>query len=239
MNSLNLLQSFQEINLESPTDIIIRQIRELILSGQLNPGDRLPSERKLAEQFKLSRGNVRMAIQKLEFYGILRTLPQSGTVVAGMGITAMEGLISDVLKIENNDFAALVETRVLLEAKAAKLAALRRTDEDIKALKAAMHAHNAKAKKGIQSVEEDLMFHIKIAEASKNNVLKSLMIIITPDIIKSFIHLNVCEDGRSVNSVEEHKVILDAIIAQDPVAAEQAMKNHLNDVLEFSHNKKS
>lgn len=237
MNSLNLLQSFQEINIESPTDIIIRQIRELILSGQLKPGDRLPSERKLAEQFKLSRGNVRMAIQKLEFYGILRTLPQSGTVVAGIGITALEGLISDVLKIEDNDFAALVETRVLLEAKAAKLAALRRTEQDIQELKKAMDAHKAKVKEGIQAVEEDLLFHVKIAEASKNNVLKSLMIIITPDIIKSFIHLNICDDGRLASSISEHKAILDAIIAQDPDAAERAMKNHLSDVLEFSHKK--
>lgn len=233
MSSLNLLQNFQEINIESPIDIIIRQIRGLILSGQLKPGDRLPSERKLAEKFNLSRGNVRMAIQKLEFYGILKTLPQSGTVVAGLGITAFEGLISDMLKIEDNDFASLVETRVLLESKAARLAAIRRTDEDIKAIKEAMQAHDAAAMTS-QAVEEDLLFHIKIAEASKNNVLKSLMVIITPDIIKSFIDLNVCENGRSVNSIEEHKVILDAIVRQDPVAAERAMKDHLKDVLEFS-----
>ena len=233
MDSINVLQNFQEINIESPVDIIIRQIRGLILSGQLNPGDRLPSERKLAEKFKLSRGNVRIALQKLEFYGILKTLPQSGTVVAGMGITAFEGIVSDMLKIEDNDFASLVETRVVLEAKAARLAALRRTDEDIAAIKEAMLAHAANAKTG-QADEEDLLFHIKIAEASKNNVLKSLMIIITPDIIKSFIHLNVCENGRSVNSIDEHQIILDAIIAQDPIAAEKAMKDHLNDVLEFS-----
>lgn len=239
MDSLNVLQNFQEINIESPVDIIIRQIRNLILSGQLKPGDRLPSERKLADKFKLSRGNVRIAIQKLEFYGILKTLPQSGTVVAGMGITALEGLISDVLQIEDSDFASLVETRILLESKVARFAALRRTAQDIKEIKEAMCAHDAKAKTGIQAVEEDLLFHIKIAEASKNSVLKSLMIIITPDIIKSFIHLNVCENGRSVNSIKEHKDILDAIVAQDPDAAEKAMKQHLNDVLEFSHHKKA
>ncbi len=229
-----MVQNFQEINIQSPTDKIIRQVRELIVSAQLNPGDKLPSERKLAETFKVSRGNLRIALQKLEFYGILKTLPQRGTVVAGMGVTALEGLISDVLKIEDSDFVSLVETRILLECEAARLAALKRTEEDIQNIKAAMEAFDAKAKQDIPAVEEDLLFHIKIAEASKNNVLKSMMIIITPDIIKSFINLDVCENGRSVNSIEEHKGILDAIIAQDPDAAEKAMGLHLSDVLAFS-----
>ena len=122
---------FQEIVVETPVDKIIRQVRNLISSGQLNAGDRLPSERKLSEKLGVSRSYVRVAIQKLEFYGILKTLPQSGTVVSGIGITALKGLISDVLKIENNDFTSLVETRVLLETEATKFAALRRTDEDI------------------------------------------------------------------------------------------------------------
>ena len=105
---------FKEIVIESPVDKIIKQLRSLISSGQLKAGDRLPSERKLSEKFGVSRNYVRDAIQKLEFYGILKTMPQSGTVVAGIGITALEGLISDILKIENSEFASLVETRVLL-----------------------------------------------------------------------------------------------------------------------------
>ncbi|MEM0992793.1 MAG: GntR family transcriptional regulator, partial [Bacteroidota bacterium] len=108
---MDVLSNFQEITIETPVDKIIRQIRALITSGQLNAGDRLPPERKLAERLGVGRTSVRDAIRKLEFYGILKTLPQSGTIVAGMGITALEGLITDVLKIENSDFASLVETR--------------------------------------------------------------------------------------------------------------------------------
>ncbi|MEL7424827.1 MAG: GntR family transcriptional regulator, partial [Bacteroidota bacterium] len=126
-----MLENFSEIKVDSPVDKIIKQIRALITSGQLAPGDRLPAERKLAEKLGVSRTNVRDAIQKLEFYGILKTLPQSGTVVAGMGITALEGLITDVLRLEKSDFASLVETRVVLEVKAAELAAVRRTENDL------------------------------------------------------------------------------------------------------------
>ena len=170
----------------------------------------------------------------MEFYGILKTLPQSGTVVAGMGITALEGLISDVFKIENSDFAALIETRVLLETEAAKLAAVRRTEQDIENIREALKAYEHKVKLDKPAVEEDLMFHLKIAEASKNTVLKSLMLIITPDIIKNFIQLDICKDSRTQDALEEHEVIFNHIINQNPVEAAEAMRVHLKDVFQYS-----
>lgn len=234
-----MLENFQEIVIENPADKISRQIRELITSGQLNPGDRLPPERKLAEKLGVGRTHVREALQKLEFYGILKTLPQSGTVVAGMGITALEGLISDVLQLENSDFASLVETRVLLETHAATLAAKRRTAEDIINIQKALDAYARKVLKNEQAVAEDLLFHLKIAEASKNAVLKSLMLIITPDIVNSFIKLDICKDDRFHRALEEHRIILGHIVNQEPDKANAAMRAHLQDVLEYSYTLKN
>jgi len=233
-----MLENFSEISVETPVDKIIRQIRSLITSGQLNAGDRLPPERKLAERLGVSRTLVRDAIRKLEFYGILKTLPQSGTFVSGMGITALEGLITDVLRIENRDFASLVETRVLLEVEATKLAVQRRTADDIVDLQNALKAYEQKVLNNEQAVEEDLLFHLKIAEASKNSVLKSLMLIITPDIIYNFKELNICEDGRSTQALKEHQNILNHIINQDQEQAALAMKDHLREVVEYSVNLK-
>lgn len=234
MSHREVLSRFKEVALASPVDMIIQQIRELITSGQLTPGDRLPPERKLAETLGVSRSHVREALRKLEFYGILKTLPQSGTIVSGMGISALEGLITDVLKLENSDFASLVETRLILETEAASLAALRRNDDDIQAIKQALDNHERKVKAGEIAIEEDLMFHLKIAESSKNNVLKSLMLIITPDIINSFNSLGVCEDGRSHQALEEHRVIMHAILNQEPDIARKAVKKHLERVVDFS-----
>lgn len=231
---MDVLSSFQEIVIESPVDKIIRQIRNLITAGQLKAGDKLPSERKLAEKFGVGRSNVRYALQKLEFYGILKTLPQSGTVVAGMGMVALEGLISDVLRIENSDFASLVETRILLETEAARLAAQHRTVEDIRNIRESLGAYEHVIEQDTPAVEQDLMFHLKIAEASKNTVLRSLMLIITPDIISNFITLEVCKDGRFYQSHEEHKVILQHIIDQNETEAANAMRHHLQEVLEYS-----
>ena len=236
--SEKLLSNFEEIVIESPVDKIIRQIRSLITNGQLSPGDRLPPERKLAEKLGVGRSQVRDAIRKLEFYGILKTLPQSGTVVAGMGITALEGLISDVLQLENSDFKSLVETRVILEMHAAKLAARRRTSEDIVNIQKALQAYELKVRKNEPAVEEDLLLHLKIAEASQNTVLRSLMLIITPDIVHNFIKLDICKDGRFNQALEEHHNILQHIIDQEPEKAAAAMKSHLKDVLEYSYSLK-
>lgn len=229
-----MIERFNEIRVETPVDKIIRQIRSLITSGKLKPGDKLPSERMLAEKFAVGRSYVRDAIRKLEFYGILKTLPQSGTIVNGLGIVALEGLITDVLEIEESDFKSLVETRIILEKQAAYLAAERRTIDDIIILQNALESYEKKLNLNQNAVEEDLLFHVKIAEASKNNVLKSLMMIITPDIVHSFIELKVCDDDKNLKTINEHRSILEHIIDGNPNQASQAMELHLQDVKEYS-----
>lgn len=235
------LRMLENLNtkVSNPVDIIISQIRELIMSGEVMPGEKLPPERKLAEQLGVSRGQVREAINKLEFYGILKVIPQSGTIVSGMGVVALEGLITDVLNIQNPDFRSLVETRILLEMEATKLAAIRSTDDDIVQISNALFAYEKKIKNGESAIEEDLMFHLKIAEASKNSVLKTLMMIITPDIVKSFRTLKVCDEEKNMATLKEHREIFDFIAKHKHIEASEAMKNHLKDVKEFSLKYKS
>ena len=229
-----MLENFTEIQVETPVDKIIRQIQELITSGQLAPGDRLPPERKMAEKLGVGRSHVRDAIKKLEFYGIVKTMPQSGTVVAGMGIIALEGLITDVLKLQKSDFTSLVETRLILETHTARLAAERRTSDDIVAIQKALDHYQEKVMNNQSAVEEDLLFHLTIAEASKNSVLNSLMLIITPDIVSSFVELKVCTHERFIRANIEHQEILQHIIDKDGKSASRAMRHHLKDVVEFS-----
>ncbi len=229
-----MLENLNKIEVQNPVDLIISQIRQLISSGAIKPGEKLPPERKLAERLGVSRGQVREAITKLQFYGIVKVQPQSGTTVTGIGIVALEGLITDILKLENTDFRSLVDTRILLEKEAARLAAIHRTQDDIVQLSNALHEYEKQLLSNNSAVEEDLMFHIKIAEAGKNAVLKSLMIIITPDIVKSFISLKVCDESKNKATIEDHRQILDMIIKQDANGAENAMAEHLDDVKQFS-----
>lgn len=229
-----MLEHIQKITIEKPVDKIITQIREQIATGEIRPGDKLPPERKLAEHFGVGRAHVRDAIRKLEFYGILKTLPQSGTVVSGTGVGALKGVISDYIKLDDHDFRSLVETRVLLEKEAACLAALKRTEEDIVELQNAFDAYQSNVEKGLPAIEEDLKFHVKIADAGKNKVLKALMMIISPDIVSSFNKFKVCNDGTIDKSLEEHRIIMQHIKNQEPELAASAMESHLQDVLAFS-----
>ncbi len=220
--------------MESPVDKIVSQIKELIHSGNLKMGQKLPSERSLAEQLDVGRSYVRDAIKKLEFFGVLRTSPQSGTYVVGVGVNALQGLIGDVLSFEGHEFNSLVETRLLIECETAALAATRRTATDLDELRYAFDEHQKITKTGKAGIEADLLFHVKIAEASKNTVLQSLLMIITPDIIMRYNELKICSVDELQNTLEEHQLIIDCIINKDALGANSAMATHLAGVSEFS-----
>ena len=165
---------------------------------------------------------------------------QSGTIVAGMGTTALEDQILNVLKIDNNDFASRVEMWVLLETESAKLAALRRTDQDISAIKKALDVYANKVKLGKQAAEEDLLFHLKIEEANKNAVLKSFMLIFRSDLINNFFQWDIFKKDSHITTVlDDHEVILGHIIAKKPEKAATAMGRHLNEVFVYCQSLKN
>ena len=215
---------------------IISKIRDLINYKNLEPGDKLPSERMLSEKFEVSRNNIREAIQKLEFYGLLESIPQSGTFVANIGVIALNGMIEDILRLEDPDFKSLVETRILLELKTVRLAALRRTEEDLEHLKETLDAYSEKALKGEDAVQEDLLFHLAIAKASGNSTMNTFMLTITPEIITNFEKYHVCDKNQAVIGIQEHTDIYEAIKAQDPKLAKEKMKIHFKILYQYCYN---
>ena len=231
-----MLENLSKIVVENPVDLIISQIKGLIGSGTIKPGEKLPPERKLAAHLGVSRNQVREAIHKLQIYGIVKVQPQSGTTVTGIGLIALEGLLSNILKIEQPELKSLIETRFLLEKEATRLAALHRTPEDLIEIKSALDRCEEKLSNGGTAIEEDLLFHIKIAEASKNSVLKSLMMIITPDLVTSFTEHKVCTKDSNNQTINEHRKILEMIVNSNPEGAEDAMGSHLQGIMEFSKN---
>jgi GntR family transcriptional regulator, transcriptional repressor for pyruvate dehydrogenase complex len=215
---------------------IISKMRDLIIFKNLEPGDKLPSERMLSEKFEVSRSNVREAIQKLEFYGLLKSIPQSGTFVANIGAIAMNGMIEDILRLDDPDFRSLVETRILLELKTVRLAATRRTEKDLEKLKEALEAYKEKVINGQDAVQEDLLFHLAIAKASGNSTMNTFMLIITPEIITNFEKYHVCDAGLSQSGIAEHQAIYDAIKAKNPQLAKSKMKEHFKVLYEYCYN---
>ncbi|MGJ8736359.1 FadR/GntR family transcriptional regulator [Zobellia laminariae] len=212
---------------------IISKIRDLINYKNLEPGDKLPAERVLSEKFEVSRSSVREAIQKLEFYGILNSKPQSGTFISNIGQIAMNGMIDDILSLEEQDFKSLVETRILLELKTVKLAAIRRTDEDLERIKSALNAYKIKMIAGEDCLEEDLLFHLAVAAASKNSTMNTLMLLITPEIIVAYAKDPVCKGDVALSEVKKHEDIYMAILNQDPKLAKETMKVHFSKLYDY------
>lgn len=230
----SLIENITAIRLESPVDKIIGQLKQLIVSGQLKPGDRLPAERVLSERFGVGRSYIREAILKLEFYGLLKTNPQSGTYVAGLSINVIDNIISDIIKFNKDDFNALIEARYHLELDAVKLAAERRTEEDLESLREAMEAYENKVAVGGDAVEEDMVFHIKIAKATKNSVIESMILILVPDLIKNIVQNKICGDNRAKTAIEEHRLIYASIESGNMTKAEEAMAGHLDEIWQIS-----
>ncbi|WP_299780585.1 FadR/GntR family transcriptional regulator [uncultured Formosa sp.] len=214
---------------------IISKIRDLINYKNLELGDKLPSERMLSEKFGVSRSVVREAIQKLEFYGLLESIPQSGTFVANIGTIGMNGMIDSISRLKSPDFKSLVETRILLELKTAGFAASRRTDRDLIQIKNALDGYCEKVLKGEDAVQEDLLFHLAIADACDNSTLNSLMLIITPEIITNFKKHHVCDENRAALGIQEHTEIYEAIKNQNPKLAKQKMKDHFKMLYQYCY----
>ena len=215
---------------------IISALRDLINFKNLEPGDKLPSERMLSEKFNVSRGNLRDALQTLEYYGLVKSIPQSGTFVADIGITALNGMIDDILSLPAPSFKELVEARIFLELKGVKLAAIRRTTDDLIHLENALTAYSDKVIAGEDAVQEDLLFHLAIARASGNPTLNTFMLKITPEIINNFEKHHVCDKDTAFIGIEEHNAIIHAIRENDPDAAKDAMKKHFKALYQYCYN---
>ncbi len=221
------IDHFKPVEVLKPSEIIIKQIRNLIFNGVFKPGEKLPSERELAEKFNIGRGHVREAIKKLEFYGILKTEPQSGTIVSSLGVKALEGLFTNVLHLEKEDFESLMDTRDLLETHSARLAAMRATEDELRGIQQAHNDFLEQVNQGRDGLEEDLLFHLRIAESCHSSVLCSLISLMTPEILTITRDLRAFGGERSNVALKEHEAVLEALKARDPDAAEQAMEYHM------------
>ncbi|MCI1647807.1 MAG: FCD domain-containing protein [Bacteroides sp.] len=220
-----------EVN-SQPVKFVIEHIKRQISERQIVPGERLPSERKLSESLNVSRSHVREALQKMELYGIVKTYPQSGTIVSEFSKDQLDTMITDALKISKYDFGSLVYVRVLLEVEVCKLSAANRTEEDLENIEKAL----IELEKGFDTdlrVEKDFAFHQAIAVGGHNPVISSLLLIITPDILKYYQKYKVCAvPQKTVHA--EHREMLQKIKDKDKDGMKELVLRHLSNLIDFA-----
>ncbi|PRP68307.1 FadR/GntR family transcriptional regulator [Nonlabens agnitus] len=233
----NRLKNITDVKLSSGDldrdDNTFNEIKKLISDHRYEKGDKLPSQRKLSEKLGVGRNQIMTALQKLEFYGIVKTLPKSGTVVTGIQNPSVNMMMSDILELESPDFKSLVESRLILEENAVRLAAIRRTDKDLEELQELHGEFVERILSNEPALSEDFAFHKGLVKASNNNVIYSLMSIIVPDLIAHLNAEHICDRSEVSMLISEHTTILEMIENQDEEGAVKALKHHFRFLYQY------
>ena len=208
---------------------VVGQIHELIREGKLRSRDQLPSERELAETFKVSRTSVREAIRALETQGLVVTRTGMGTFVADLPIESLVATFAKLLIEEKDALADIFETRKLLEPQIASLAAERATQTDIERMKQILNNQKSEITRGESGVEADAEFHFAIGQATQNQALKKLISGLM-DILSHSREESLQTPGRRQASLASHREILSAIEDHDQDRAREAMLWHIEQV---------
>ena len=211
---------------------IAEQIEKRILDGELRSGDRLPTERELAEQFHASRTAVREAMKILAQKGLVDMRPGRGTIVIDGVHKAMLHSINLAMKLKLGEVGGsdnLVEVREILETEIAALAAARATEKEIAIMREAVQVMDQHLDDADLFIAADNTFHEALAQGTQNTLILIL--------VNSIVHL-LSEQRKQIFEVEggpqrgqlHHKSILECVIQRDPESARAAMRAHLRQV---------
>lgn len=223
------MAKFKQINRSGYLpDLIASDILSRTASGDLAPGDRLPPEQELAENFGVSRNVVREAIARLRSDGVVETKPGRGAII--LPPDARSTFRVDMSLLSQDDrLESLFELRALLEIDAAGIAAMRRSDADLKSMKTALSEMVGQQDFDEKRLEADAQFHRALGSATQNDYLASIIDYISSrlkETIRATDQIYKKDDLLEV-TVTEHQAILDAIAEQNCDAARAAMAAHI------------
>jgi len=224
------LQNLQGQRLhEAIVDLFHAQIQK----GILGHGSKLPAERVLAEQLKVSRGSVREAIRTLELQGLAVSKHGSGTFINTQSLGAVTTLMSSSLtvglSVDEAQLHDIFEVRHLLEPQLAALAAQRATDDDVERLSAILVEQQRQIMEGETGVDADTEFHFALATATHNAALVKVVSAVE-DVLRQSRDQTLQQPGRSQRSLDSHRHILEMVRAGDHIGARSAMEHHLTAV---------
>lgn len=220
----------------SRTDHVTRvasRLEEAILSGELAPGDYLPSERKIKDEMGVSRSVVREALGRLVSLGLVRSVHGSGTVVEAPSSRSLTDGYRRLLRGTELRLQDLAAVRLPLETTIAALAAIRRTDEDLAALRAAQKVLGSGRRSLEAHVKADLEFHAALARATGNPLFQMVLAPIQELLIAS--RRQTLGKYGSELAHRHHARVLEAVEAGDARAAEQAMREHIEANFQHLH----
>ncbi len=226
---------FEVIRRNKVYEEVAKQIERLILK-KLRPGDKLPSERELAEMLKVSRSSIRDAIRSLELVGLVEPRQGAGTIVREVTSGSVVNSFEDALMRRRELVSELLDFRRMLEPPLAARAATHASEADVSEMEDILQRQYEKQRRGEAAVAEDAEFHYSIALASDNSVVLKVIDILM-DLLRESRERSLQVEGRAQKSLAGHRRILAAIKRRDAEAARDAMRHHIEDVEEIVLNK--
>lgn len=221
---------FSRLNVVPRSTYVREQLQEAIRRGDYRPGDRLPPERELAELFGVSRLSVREAIRWLAAVGVVEVRQGAGSTVLDPSQWAAPDPARRTT-VNRGEMLELLRVRSALDELAGVEAAARGDSRGIAAIRGAQEAFKAAVDGGDveQLAQLDTAFHVAIADASGNGLLRDVLAELHAHITESRA-VYFMPEGRSARSAAEHDVILDMIDAGDSAGARQAIARHVASV---------
>lgn len=217
---------FERLQRRTVTSDAIRLIKEMILSGRLGPGDRLPAERELSEAMGVSRPTIREAIRALIAMNILEARHGAGTFVSSLSVDELLRPLQFVFALSESGLQELFEVRLLLEPGAAALAAERATDVEVAAMQECVERTRQEGWDHQRLLELDVELHAMIRDAAGNDLLSHMLASIGALAVESR-KITVELAGVPQHTVRDHAAIVEAIEARDATASEACMREHI------------
>jgi GntR family transcriptional repressor for pyruvate dehydrogenase complex len=222
---------FEVVRRNKVYEEVAKQIEHLILE-KLQPGDKLPSERELAEMLQVSRSSIRDAIRSLELTGLVEPRQGAGTIVRELSAQSLVNPFANALKRRQELVSELLDFRKMLEPPLAARAANHASPDEISEMEEILQRQEATLSHGEASIAEDAEFHYSIALASGNSVVLKVLDILM-DLLRETRERSLQLKGRPQRSLAGHRRILAAIKRHDAEAAKDAMRRHIEDVEEI------
>jgi len=210
-------------------DMAYEQMKELIINGDWRPGSKIPSENELKEMLNVSRNTIRSAIQKLKTLGVLETRQGQGTFVCKSASESFVNGFMPIISLSKKDILEILEFRKTIEIESVGLAAERRDNEDIGAIKAAVDEMVESRNDFRKYSVADYKFHLSIAKASKNKIFHMVLKYLKDVMYSHFEDMN--KELGAEMSVDNHLKIYEAIRDGDPQKARQYMKSNIESTI--------
>ena len=207
---------------------VTTQLEQLIVENRLQPGDRLPSERDLAQQFGVSRTVIREAVRALVAKGLLQVQSGSGTTVRSPTTQSISQSLTLLLRRGQSslEYEKVHEVRRLLEVEIAGRAAERRTDDDLTKIEEILHEMAVHQDNIDELARKDVAFHTALAHATHNELFVVLLDSVV-DIMIQVRQLGIAVPGSREYALEAHRQIFEQVKAGNMDGARQEMADHL------------